>query len=199
MIIVGDSNTDRMVPDIKSTLNNWNITRSTTMTSEDTKFWATREQEEALNGNTVIIHVGINDIRHGRKARTIIENIKKAVTTVEEKGAKCLIMQIPRGYTRHLAYQQHSNWTRQENDSRRRIPPQQGRNGCMCQRNSQTPHTNHPIPGKKCQRSGPNMYHRNRPTKEGGGVRILIAKKHRKICSRRQLWWRPWKTRYKID
>ena len=77
MIIVGDSNTDRMVPDIKSTLNNWNITKSTTMTSEDTKFWATREQEEALNGNTVIIHVGINDIRHGRKARTIIENIKK--------------------------------------------------------------------------------------------------------------------------
>ena len=66
-----------------------------------------------------------------------------------------------RGYTRHPAYQQYSNWTRQENDSRRRIPPQQGRNGCMCQRNIQTPHTNHPTPGKKCQRSGPNMYHRN--------------------------------------
>ena len=94
MIIVGDSNTGRMLPDIKTTLNNWN-TRSTTMTSEDTKFWATQEQEEALNGNTVIIHVGTNDIKHGRKARTILENIKKAVTTVEEKGAKCLIMQIP--------------------------------------------------------------------------------------------------------
>ena len=186
MIIVGYSNNGRMLPDIKSTLNNWNITRSTTMTSEDTKLWATQEQEEALNGNTVIIHVGTNDIRHGRKARTILESIKKAGTTVEEKGAKCLIMQPPPpppphvhkqwrckggsktqrhawGYTRHPAYQQHSNWTRQENDSRQRIPPQQGRNGCMCQRNSQKPHTNHPTPGKKCQRSGPNMYHRNPP------------------------------------
>ena len=99
LIIVGDSNTGRMLPDIKTTLNKWNTIRSTTMTSEDTKFWATQEQEEALNGNTVIIHVGTNDIRHGRKARTILENIKKAVTTVEEKGAKCLIMQIPPMYT----------------------------------------------------------------------------------------------------
>ena len=40
---------------------------------------------------------------------------------------------------------------------------------------------------------------KNRKEKEGGGVGILIVKTHRKICSRRQLWWRPWKTRYKMD
>ena len=99
MIIASDSNTGRMLPDIKSQLNDHSITRVTTMTSKDTKAWAEQENEETLNGNTVIIHVGTNDIRHGEKARNILANIRNAAAIVEEKGAICLIMQIPPMYT----------------------------------------------------------------------------------------------------
>ena len=59
------------------------------MTSKDTKAWAEQENEETLNGNTVIIHVGTNDIRHGEKARNILANIRNAAAIVEEKGAIC--------------------------------------------------------------------------------------------------------------
>ena len=89
MIIAGDSNTGRMLPDIKSQLSDHSITRVTTMTSKDTKAWAEQENEETLNGNTVIIHVGTKDIRHGEKARNILANIRNAAAIVEEKGAIC--------------------------------------------------------------------------------------------------------------
>ena len=98
-ILIGDSNTARLLPDIKSQLNTYIVNRQPAMTISEARKWAEDTSQQELAGTTCIIHTATNDVHNGRKARDIHWRLKETVNTLQEKGAICWVMQMPPMYT----------------------------------------------------------------------------------------------------
>ena len=97
--MIRDSNTGRMLPDVKSRLNTYVVHRQEAMTISDAKRWAEGTSHKEIAGTTCILHTATNDIRRGKKAREIHSNLRNTVNTLQEKGAICWITQMPPMYT----------------------------------------------------------------------------------------------------
>ena len=99
LTFIGDSNSGRLLEDLKSAMNDHEITRTATMTTTDALEWSEAQPGENIDGMKILIHTGTNDIRHGSNAKQMYKNMKETIQNLEEKGAVVWIIQIPPMFT----------------------------------------------------------------------------------------------------